>query len=47
VFDKSDFTVTKTIDRTPTPTPYPYDPLKPSILYSDNTIPCQSGITGQ
>ena len=48
VFDKSDFTVTKTIDRTPAPTTYPYDPLKPSILYSNDTaIPCQSGTTGQ
>jgi len=47
VFDKSEITISKGLDRTPAPTTYPYDPLKPSILYSDNTIPCQSGITGQ
>jgi len=47
VFDKSEITISKGFDRTPAPTTYPYDPLKPSILYSDNTIPCQSGITGQ
>lgn len=47
VFDKSEITISKWLDQTPAPTTYPYDPLKPSILYSDNTIPCQSGITGQ
>lgn len=52
VFDKeeseySTFTFSKPGNWITTVPSTPYNPLQPSVLYSDNTIPCQSGITGQ
>lgn len=52
VFDDDKETTTYTYwywnkDITTVPSIPPYNPLQPNILYSDHTIPCQSGITGQ
>jgi hypothetical protein len=52
VFDDDKETTTYTYwywnkDITTVPSIPPYNPLQPNILYSDHTIPCQSGITDQ
>lgn len=52
VFDDDKETITYTYwywnkDITTVPSIPPYNPLQPTILYSDHTIPCQSGITDQ
>lgn len=52
VFDKKEseyttYTFNNPDKITTVPSIPPYNPLQPSILYSDHTILCQSGITGQ